>query len=337
MRPHFTLLSSLSVAALVVGSTFATNTSTSAQTVLQPTTFSLDVPVATLIAERPIQTLPVWIESLSVQPQIKESGNPKHKIVRLRLRKLSGLIQAIELRVTLNAALGPQGFISGWSESGQESFHSKPFGSHEATVTEVVQIPTLNVDYIDIAIPGDGTRLGGMFATAMKSSAVLHPIDFPPPSVLDGFSASPKNQPEEDKDLLLMGRVAALLDAGPFTIEEASPTSLEFELSKIPSVALLTFEVRNILGGDPPLARINGVELPPGCLHLPDLADPAWRIKKGLGLPESAIQYTGWIRIQQLLPKSVLLQGVNEFSLQQPRFGGAAEVRNVQLQIRNLR
>jgi hypothetical protein len=134
-----------------------------------------------------------------------------------------------------------------------------------------------------------------------------------------------------------MGRVAAMLDAGPFTIDEAAATEIEFDLGKKPSAALLSFEIRNILASEPPLAHLNGIELPPLSTQLPDLADPAWRIKSSIGLPESSLQYTGWVRVQQLLPRAALLQGTNSFTLQQPRFGGAAEIRNVTLQIRNLR
>lgn len=297
----------------------------------QPTPFTLEVPPAALLSESPINTLPLWAESISIQ----KIGT--QKFIRLRLRKIASIIKGLELRISLNPGSGPQALVTGWSESGQQKFASKPFGTESERITEVIRIPSTNIDYVDLELPGDGSRLASFFATAMRESPVLHPIDFGPSPAIDAFTESPKNLPGEDKDLLLLGRVAALLDAGPFQVSEGDPTSICFDLSKVPSAALISYEVRNILANQPPSLSVNAVNLTNPSMLLPDLADPAWKLRREVGLPESSLQYSGWIRIQHILPATALLQGTNELLIQQPAFAGSAEVRNVRLQIRNFR
>ena len=335
MPPRFTLLSPALAAATFV--CFWSPSPAGAQPLLQPTPFSIQLSPSVLLAERPVTALPMWVESVSVLHPPKDPLGLRCTVVRLRIRKLSSLVHSIEFRVTL--AAGPSGYaeFTAWNEAGTQLFHSQPFGSSNNALTEVVRIQTEGVDYIDLALPLDGSRLTGLFTSAMKKSPVLHPIDFPPPAVLESFTANSGTNLDPDRDHLLLGRVAATLEIGPLTLTEETPTLIDFELSHKPSVALLTFEARSLLATAPPLASLNGVELAPLSVTFPDLADPAWRTKKGGTLAEPVIQYSGWTRVQGILPHSALLSGANQVSLQQPYLGGTVEIRNVQLQIRNLR
>ncbi len=308
-----------------------------AQPQLHPTPFSIGVSPSALLAERPISSLPMWVESISVLHPPKDPNHVRRTVVRLRLRKLSALIHTVELRITLAAGPSGQATLTAWNETGMQISQSAPFGSAEAALTEVVRIPIEGVDYIDLSLPLDGSRLTGLFTTAMKKSPVLHAIDFPPPPVQESFAPAPSVSPDPEADRLLLGRIAATLEAGPLVVGEETPTLIDFEISQKPSAALLTFEVRSVLAGEPPLALINGVELHQLSINFPDLADPAWRTRKRIGIEEPALQYSGWIRMQGLLPPSALLPGQNQISLQQSRFGGTVEIRNVELQIRNLR
>ncbi|MEK0445406.1 MAG: hypothetical protein RLZZ399_727 [Verrucomicrobiota bacterium] len=304
-----------------------------AQLVPQPIPFSIEFSPSTLLAERNIASLPLWMESVKVT----RSANRLFTTVRLRLRPLPSLVQSVELRVTLAPSPVGKATVTAWNEAGKQCFEGPAFGSAEATVTEIIRIPAAGADYIDVVLPRDGSRLSGLFATALRSSPVLHPIDFPPAPVQETFTSAPLSANDPEKDRLLLGRVSALLDPGPFTLEEEKPTALEFSVPKKPTAALLTFEVRNVWTDFPPVLSINGTELAIPMLQLPDLADPAWQFKKNRVFAQGALHYSGWIRVQQMLPPELLISGNNRLSLLQSRDLGCAEVRNIEIQLKNFR
>lgn len=338
MHPLSRLLNTLSSGALLALCWSTLQEPAAADLVVRPTPFSLEVPTTNLLASRPLPSLPLWIESISLQTPVRDAANPSRATtVRIRLRKLSSLIQSVEFRVSLQAGLGGQANLAAWTESGVPQFRSEAFGSPASAVTEVIRVPALGVDYVDLTLPGRGDRLTGLFMTALKNGTILHPIDFPPDPIADAFASNSGTAEDSSRDYLLLGRVAAMLDAGPFTVEEGTPTAIDFELSKKPSMALLTYEIRNVLANEPPITALNETPLPVGSIHFPDLADPAWILRREVGLPESTLQYSGWIKVQQLLPASSLVKGVNRISLEQPRFGGPVEIRNLELQIRNIK
>jgi hypothetical protein len=309
-----------------------------AERVLRPTPFSLEIPPNTLIAGRPLPALPLWIESISLQTPVRDAANPNRStVVRIRLRKLSSLIQSVELRVTLRAGTGGPASLSAWTEAGSPVFQSDPFGSPSATLTEVLRIPASGADYLDLTLPGKGDRLAGLFLTALKNGTVLHPIDFPPPTVSEAFQSNTGTAEDPNRDIQLFGRVAAMLESGPFTLEAEAPTAIDFELPKKPAATLLSFEVRNLLVTNPPTLLLNEIPLPPLNAQLPDLADPAWTLRREIGLPESSLQYGGWIKVQLLLPSEALLPGINQLTFQAAEFAGPANIRNVELQIRNFK
>jgi hypothetical protein len=342
MRPSARSLHALPQLALLLlllglGETPLIN-SASAERVVRPTPFSIDIPPSTLLANRPLPALPLWIESISLQTPVRDAAHPNRStVIRIRLRKLSSLIQAVELRVTLRP--GPEGpaSLSAWTESGSPLFHSTPFGSSTAPLTEVLRIPASGADYLDLTLPGKGDRLGGLFLTALKNGSVLHPIDFPPQPVTDAFQTSTGSAEDPNRDIQLFGRVAAMLELGPFPLEEANPVAIDFELSKKPTAALISYEVRNLLVVNPPSLLLNDSNLGFPNAQLPDLADPAWNVRREVGLPEAALQYGGWIKVHQILPAELLQKGLNRLNFEGAEFAGPAEIRNVELQIRNFK
>ena len=90
----------------------------------------------------------------------------------------------------------------------------------------------------------------------------------------------------------------------------------------------------------PPVLQLNEAELPPVSLSLPDLADPAWHSREEPA-PQaganSTLHYTGWIRVQQFLPGSILQKGKNLLQLTQPIEAESIEIRRVELQLRSRR
>ena len=336
--PHLIAL----VAAALLGTTASAEQSQLRQ---QGTTFAIRFDPIQLLAERPVNALPMWIQSVSVQHHRfdsttlnlsrAEATRLRHTSVRLHLRKLNFLAQTVELRVTLAPGIG-QASVASWTETGTQVYHSKPFGSQDAASTETVFASTEGADYMEIDLPGDGSRLTGLFASAMRYAKV----DFNAAPIADAFGNSISTLPPRVEDRYLWNRVEAPLDAGPFTLTAGQPQAIEFELASHPACAVISFEVRNVVAEMPPVLELNETDLPAVSLSLPDLADPAWHSRDepaAQASVNSLLRYTGWIRVQQFLPGTVLQKGKNLLQLTQPLEGESIEIRRVELQLRSRR
>ena len=315
----------------------------------QTTTFAIRFDPIQLLAERPLSSLPMWIQSVSVQHHRfdatalniskVDATRLRHTSVRLHLRKLNFLAQTVELRVTLAPGM-EQATVASWTETGSQIYHSEPFGSQEEAVTETLFASVEGADYLEIDIPGDGSRLKGLFASAMRYTKVLQAVDFNTAPIADAFGNSASTLPARAEDRYLWNRVDAPLDAGPFTVMAGQPQAIEFELASQPTCAVISFELRNVVPDMPPVLQLNEAELPPVSLSLPDLADPAWHSREEPA-PQaganSTLHYTGWIRVQQFLPGSILQKGKNLLQLTQPIEAESIEIRRVELQLRSRR
>jgi len=315
----------------------------------QTTTFAIRFDPNQLLAERPLSSLPMWIQSVSVQHHRFDAAalnlskadatRLRHTSIRLHLRKLNFLAQTVELHVTL-APGGGQATAASWTETGTQVYHSEPFGSQEEAATETLFASIEGADYLEIDIPGDGSRLKGLFASAMRYNKVLQAVDFNAAPIADAFGNSVSTLPPRAEDRYLWNRVEAPLDAGPFTVTAGRPQAIEFELASQPTCAIIAFEVRNVVPDMPPVLQLNEADLSPVSLSLPDLADPAWHSRDEPATQagvSSTLHYTGWIRVQQFLPGSVLQKGKNLLQLAQPIEGESVEIRRVELQLRSRR
>jgi hypothetical protein len=299
----------------------------------RPAPFTVRFDVGDLLAERPQQTLPLWLEGVMVQRYPREGELAPHTAVRLHLRKLAALAPVVELRVGLAAGKG-SALVMAWSETGRQIFRSEPFGSELEATTELLRVPAEGANYIELELPGRGEGLTELFAAAMRYTQVLHAVDFAPAPVADAFENEAGSSLSAENDSLLWSRVHAPLDAGPFTLEQGGAGLIEFELLKRPECALLTFEMRHSEAGRPPIVSINGQDLPGAALVLPDLADPAWKLRPAAGSAPSQAVYSGWLRVQQFVPGSVLAKGINTADISLSSSEQAADVRRVEIQLR---
>ncbi len=295
--------------------------------------FTVRFDIADLLAERTQQTLPLWLEGVMIQRYPREGELAAHTAVRLHLRKLAGLAPVVELRVGLAAGQGTATAIA-WSETGRQIYRSGPFGSEYDATTELLRIPAEGANYIELELPGRGEGLTELFASAMRYTQVLHPVDFAPAPVSDAFENDAASSVAPENDTLLWSRVHAPLDAGPFTLEQGGSGVIEFELLKRPECALITFEMRHSEAGRPPVVSVNGQDLPGATPVLPDLADPAWKLRPAVGSAVSQMVYSGWLRVQQYVPGSVLVKGANTADISLSSSEQAADVRRVEVQLR---
>jgi hypothetical protein len=305
------------------------------QLVTQPAPFSVQFDASSLLAGKPQSSLPLWIEGVSLHHYADESTRLHRTTLRLRLRHLPNVASFVEIRVGLLPGAEKPAFVTAWNETGQQKFRSEPFGSATATITEVMRIPNEGIDYIEVDLPSDGSRLTSLFATVLRKGSVYHSIDFPPNPTADAFSGGVRSTPLPEHDRVLWNRVAAVLDPGPFDLFSDQPQSLEFTLSKAPDLALLSFEVRNISPEDPIALTANGLQLPPVALTLPDLTDPGWKETPATAGGVARVTFSGWIRVQQILPRGVLVKGENVVWFHHRNPSQSAQVRRVEIQLKN--
>ena len=315
-----------------------------AQLQQQTTTFAIRFDPVQLLAERPLNVLPMWLQSVSVQHYRFDSADLnlskadakqlQHTCIRLHLRRLNFLAPKVELRLSLLPGQG-QATVSSWTETGTKTFQTEPFGSETQLLSESVCASIEGADYLEIDLPGDGSRLSNLFASAMRYAKVLQAVDFNPPPIADAFGSAANTQPPRSQDRYLWNRVDAPLEIDSFTLESAHPELVEFELASQPECAVITFEARNVAAEFPPLLQLNDTELPAASLTLPDLADPAWRSPAApRTAAESIVHYSGWIRVQQFLPGAALQKGKNVLQLAHTIEDESTEIRRLELQIR---
>ena len=75
---------------------------------------------------------------------------------------------------------------------------------------------------------------------------------------------------------------------------------------------MLTFEIANPRIDSPPEVYLNGQNIGPASLTLPDLADPAYRGEVEPLSTQMHFNYTGWLRAQKIVPAASLKVGTND-------------------------
>src|SRR5262249_27242940 len=101
-----------------------------------------------------------------------------------------------------------------------------------------------------------------------------------------------------------------------------------------PLTALLSFEIANPRIDAPPEVYVNGQNIGPVAITLPDLADPGYRGESEPLTTEMHFNYTGWLRAQKIVPTTMLKAGVNDVALPNGAAAGAAAIRATQIQLK---
>jgi hypothetical protein len=281
--------------------------------------------------------LPIWMESVSASNQIVQ-GQAKTTTFRIRLQKLRELDNQMELRLFFEDAADAEPSVVGWSEIGTQIFARGPLGQGLGLSTsETLTFTTRNLDFIEVTVPGDGHGIRGALLELLEATEMQRSVDFlGSTSLIEAFERSaplvnPKN------DMALFGRIRATLDreAVKLTAQESPTAGWEFELTSLPLLVVVSFE---ILGADvqaPVELIVNDRPLGAVMLGLPDLADPAY---VGLVRPLETgmrFRYSGWLRAQKVIPASSLQMGVNRLILKLPSDAGSVGIRALELQLKH--
>ena len=304
----------------------------------QPTPFSVWLDLIALSkpgAAKP--ALPIWFESFQNEPVAAKDDEPPKTVYRMRLRRMPTLHREILLRIFFDDLPGVQPAASAWTESGRELFRGPAMGVGAGLPTnESITVPLDGADYLDIAVPGDGSNIRGVLASSLKDAAAKQTIDFHPAAeVQDPFGNIAAAQPAED-DSKLFGRVKATVDTGIVRLSRKGEGTVQwqFGLAGQPLAAVVTFDVLNADLTAPPIVFVNDGQPGYASVHFPDLADPGFR-GESRPLEGMRFQYTGWLRAQFIIPGKVLHSGQNAVNISVGDDSGTIAVRNVELQLKH--
>jgi hypothetical protein len=283
----------------------------------------------------PKLALPLWLESVKTE-QAMANGEAVQTLFRMRLRHVGTVNRQVQLRLYFEDLPGATPSVSTWTETGAPLFQAGPLGNALGLPTsESVVIPVNDADYIDVTVPGDASGVRGAFVTTAELVETREAVDFGgTPRIIDPFGNPPPAAPSEN-DNYLFGRIKATLQTEAAKIEPDAPLLWDLQVAELPLLAVLSFEVLDAQLDSPPQVKLNGHNLGPASLQLPDLADLAYR---GEVLPRSGdlrFQYTGWLHAQVIIRGSAFTVGLNNLVLALRHDARNAAIRSVELQLKH--
>jgi hypothetical protein len=284
------------------------------------------------------QDAPAWVEALTLLPgETTEAGGTSKSVFRIRVSRPGPDYQVLFFRLFFDDKPNQQPELIAWDESGTHMLRSGTLGvGMNLPSSDSVLIPMTGASAIDIEVPGDGKTVRAAYLDWMTSSEVVHPVNTQHRDIIpEPFSSVPAlHAPPEDMENF--GTVTATLVAEPIRIDSRTreEAAFQFPIEAQPLTALLTFEVANPRIDAPPQIYVNGQDVGPASLSLPDLADPGYRGEARPLSSQMAFHYTGWLRAQKIVPAAMLKVGVNDLVVANGSESGSSAIRATQIQLK---
>jgi hypothetical protein len=284
------------------------------------------------------QNAPAWVEALTLLPgQVTENGSTSKSIFRIRITQPGPDYQVLFFRLFFDDKPNQQPELIAWDESGTHILRSGTLGvGMNLPSSDSVLIPMTGASAIDIEVPGDGKSIRAAYLDWMTISQVVHPANAEHRDIIpEPFSSVPALHPPPE-DVENFGTVTATLSADPIRIdgETQESAAFQFPIEAQPLTALLTFEIANPSIDAPPEVYVNGQNVGPVSLTLPDLADPAYRGEMEALTPQMHFHYTGWLRAQKMVPATMLKVGPNDLVVANATGSGSSAIRATQIQLK---
>lgn len=291
----------------------------------------------TTSASSKVQSAPRWVEAVTLAPA--SSSTSQKTTFRIRITQPKKEYNTLLFRLFFDDKPNMRPDVVAWNELGTQVLRSQPLGSGlNLATSETIYIPMLDVSCIDVEVPGDGSSIRGAYLDWMTSSEVMHPVDAESRDVIpEPFSAvAALHAPQTDTEAF--GAVTATLAAESIPIGPSvqNGAAFQFGVESMPLAALLTFEVASPRIDAAPEIYLNGEDMGPVNLALPDLADPGYRGEAASLVRQMHFQYTGWLRAQKLIPLDRLKTGTNNLLITSGAGTPASAIRATQLQLKYL-
>jgi hypothetical protein len=284
------------------------------------------------------QSAPRWVEGVAMAPERIVNGVAK-SVFRIRVSKPWVNYSVLFFRLFFDDKPQARPELIAWDESGTQILRSGELGSGVDLPTSAsVVIPMTGMSAVDIEVPGDGKTVRAAYLDWMTSSEVIHPLNVEHRDIMaEPFSAMPAlHSPTEDVDEF--GTVTATLSTETIRIGSTPELggAFQFALEAQPLLALLTFEVASPRIDAPPEIYVNGENIGPVALTMPDLGDPAYRGETESLVKQMHFQYTGWLRAQKVVPVSLLKAGMNDLVVVAGSGTSTSAIRATQIQLKYL-
>jgi len=284
------------------------------------------------------QNAPAWVEALSLLPsQTTEGGGMSKSIFRIRVTQPGPEYRILFFRLFFDDKANQQPQLIAWDESGTHILRSGTLGvGMNLPSSDSVVIPMTGASAIDIEVPGDGKTIRGAYLDWMTSSEVVHPVNAEHRDVIPEPFSSVHALHAPPEDVENFGTVTATLAADAIRIdgETQESAAFQFPIEEQPLTALLTFEITNPSIDIPPDIYVNGQDIGPVSLTLPDLADPGYRGEVEPLTPQMHFHYTGWLRGQKIVPATILKVGLNDLVVANGIGSGSSAIRATQIQLK---
>lgn len=285
------------------------------------------------------QSAPNWVESVAMVPVPATSEGEAKSIFRIRVARPPGDYSVLFFRLFFDDKSDARPELVAWDESGTQVLRSGALGSGiDVASSDSVMIPMNEISAIDIEVPGDGKTIRGAYLDWMTSSEVVRPLSTEHRDVIpQPFSEMPPLR-APSQDIEKFGTVTATLAADTIRIGPsiAQGAAFQFGIEAQPLLALLTFEVASPRVDAPPEVYVNGENIGPATLTLPELADPGYRGEMESLVRQMRFQYTGWLRAQKIVPVANLKVGSNDITIVAGTGTSTSAIRGTQIQLKYL-
>lgn len=285
------------------------------------------------------QSAPSWVEAISMAQTADADGAAAKTVFRIRITQPPGDYQVLFFRLFFDDKPGLRPRLVAWDESGTQVLRSDELGAGvDLPSSDSVMVPMSSISTIDIEVPGNGKTVRGAYLDWMTSSEVVHPLNAEHRDMVpEPFAALPPlNAPSEDSEQF--GTVTATLDSETIRIgpDVQQGAAFQFGIEAEPLLALLTFEVASPSLESPPEVYVNGQDVGPATMSLPELADPGYRGQMEALVNQMHFEYTGWLRAQRVIPASYLKAGTNDVIVLAGAGTTASAIRGTQIQLKYL-
>jgi hypothetical protein len=290
-------------------------------------------------AKSPTQTAPQWVKAVTMLPAHGDNASAPKTLFRIELARPGGNYSNLLFRLFFDDQPNAHPQLIARAESGAEVSHSGDLGSGiDLPTSESVVIPMQDVVAIEVAVPGDGKTVRAAYLDWMRNSKTAHPINAEHRRVaLETFAAMPPLQAPQ-QDMEKFGTVTATLAPEMILLSAQVDDGAKFRfgVERQPLVAMLTFEVASARIDSPPEIYLNGQDIGPVTLTLPELADPAYRGEMEALVSQMHFRYTGWLRAQKIVAAANLKPGENELTIANATGTSTSAVRATQIQLKYL-
>jgi hypothetical protein len=282
---------------------------------------------------------PAWVEAVTFSTTQLADGTSSKSVFRIRVTRPSPDYQVLFFRLFFDDKPGQQPELIAWDESGSHVVRSGTLGlGIDLPSSDSVLIPMTGASSIDIEVPGDGKSVRTAYLDWMISSAVVHPLNADRREVIpEPFSSMPPLS-SPSQDIEQFGTVTATLAEETIRISSdiQDSAAFQFGIEAQPLGALLTFEIASPRIDAPPEIYLNGQDIGPVSLVLPELADPGYLGQTETLLKQMYFRYTGWLRAQKIVPIANLIVGTNNLIVVNGAGAGNSAIRATQVQLKYL-